>query len=128
MRVQFAVPTHGQYLTLFGKRHRRGGGLQDIRIFSPHRRGGGLFTMFKGLAKRALPFFMDNVFPHLVSGGSAVLQDVAKGKQFKRAARERGMETLKEVTRKARGGGVKRKKTCHTNSKKRYKKDVFEGF
>ena len=73
--------------------------------------------MFKGLAKRALPFFMENVFPHVVSGGSSVLQDMAKGKKFKQAVRARGMETLNAVGRKVRGGGVKRKNSCHGHSK-----------
>ena len=130
MRGQFNVPSHSHYLTLLGNKStsRRGGALQDIRIFSPHRRGGGLFSMFKGLAKRALPFFMENVFPHVVSGGSSVLQDMAKGKKFKRVARERGMETLNAVSKKIRGGGVKRKAPCSGHSKKKYKKDVFDGF
>lgn len=81
----------------------RGGGLQDIVIYTPHKRGGGFLNFVR---KTLLPFLK----PHLLSFGSNVLGDMAKGSDLKTTLSRRALESASEIGQRVVKGGAKRKR------------------
>ena len=63
MRRALVTPSKDEFLHLFGDGHilKRGGALNDITTFqSPvlYQKGAGLFSILKGIGKRAIPFII----------------------------------------------------------------------
>lgn len=141
MRVTFHPPSVKEFSLLFQSTPGKslGGGLSDIRVFSPprlHQRGGGLFSFLTGLAKKATPFLLKTIAPAALDFGKNVIEDVAEGRSdLKTALRRRGVESLKEVGGKTvkrvlkRGGGRSRRRAQPvkrlTRRRRGNKNDVF---
>ena len=70
----FQVPTTEEFDRIFIKSlTKKGGGLDDIKYFSPvsvrGRRGGGLFSILSGIAKRVAPFVLKTIAPEAINFG-----------------------------------------------------------
>ena len=117
MRVVFIPPNENEFRELLSpqsvdnilKVH--GGGLSDIRTFTPapRRRGGGIFST---IAKTIFPFLMKTVTPVAKEFGSSVLKDVFIDKRpLKSSLEDRGIGALKEVGKRVfNGSGRVRKR------------------
>ncbi|GFT70202.1 uncharacterized protein TNCV_3456621 [Trichonephila clavipes] len=75
------------------------------------------YGLFSNLRRYAMPIMMKAgkyLGKHLLSTGQKVLEDMSQGKSFKEALnyelRQVGEEFKKDILRKLKGGGVKRKK------------------
>ena len=140
MRQAFTPPTQEEFLQVLngGVTQKRGGGLEDIRVYTPsrYRRGGGLFSMLKSVARTAIPFLIRNFLPSIASAGVGIASDMSEGKKFKDSMKTRGSEAFRDVRRRVASGGGKKnstKRCCSKNSKKNikhlnmyYKGDVFD--
>ena len=115
--VGFVEPTTDDFLRIFGNPQShsivsRGGGLQDIVIYTPHKRGGGILSFFR---RTLLPFLK----PHLLSFGSNVLGDMANGSQLRDSLKRRGFESVSEIGQRVARGGARKKRRRKTKSKKK---------
>ena len=130
MRVSFIEPSPEEFAIYFDNNIlKRGGGLDDIAVFSSPRRGcnsAGLFSIVSGLVKRVAPVVSRAIMPSALEFGQNVLQDLQSGKtNLKGALKERGLEALKNTGRRilTGQGARKRKRRNMTKSKnKRLKK------
>lgn len=130
MRTSLIIPSKEEFLSLFEDPHilKRGGSLSGISTFqSPivYQKGAGLFSLLKGIGKRAFPFIMKNIVPEAMNMGTRVIDDVTRGRKIKDALRQHGIQALKGVARRAtmRGGRIKKRKAVKN---KCYKSDVFQ--
>lgn len=144
MRNTFVLPSKREFDGLFLQGYVRGGGLGDIRVFTPPpitqrgKRGGGIFTLLSGLAKRAVPFIMRTIAPEAIQMGKALVGDLMEGRRVRESLKSRGKQALKGVGRRMVGGGsrkkirkvTKRKKKKNrqpSQSKRCYKTNIFDG-
>ena len=107
------------------------GQVGGLPVFSgaPYQRGHGLGSLFRGLAKMAIPLLKKGakrLGKEALSTGLAIGSDVMQGKNVKQAAKTRGREATRRVLR---GQGIKRKtqrKSISRSSVKRRKtSDIF---
>ena len=106
--------------------------MDDITTFqSPvlYQKGAGLFSLLRGIGKRAIPFIVKNIVPEALDMGRRILEDVSSGQvKLKESLKDRGIKALRGVARRAtvRGAGrVKKKKKKKKRRKECYKTDVF---
>ena len=108
MRVAYIQPSVHHYDVLFSN---RAGSLSDIRVYS---RGGSLLSFMGRFARYALPFIKSIILPEVGNLTKNVMDDVAQGRNIKKAMKERGIESAvnvgKRVARRARGGAVKKRR------------------
>ena len=90
----------------------RGGGPNDIFIYTPYRRGGSFLSF---LGRRVLPMLK----PHLLNFGSNVMRDLRDGSGLKQAIKNRGIETAKDLGRQIIRGGCKGKKRKKAQPKRK---------
>ena len=118
MRVVYISPSVRDFDTLFSN---RAGGLSDIRVY--HHRGGSLLSVVGRFARYALPFIKSIVLPEVGNFAKNVSDDVSQGRNFRRALKQRGVESVvnvgKRVMRKARGGKKKNILKKQSTSKKK---------
>ena len=141
MRLSFIEPSVEEFSLLFENNVlKRGGGLEDIVVFTNPRRslsGGGLFSLLSGLVKRVAPVVKRVLLPSALEFGQNILSDLQSGKtDLKSSLKERGMQALKSTGRRIlTGRGARKRKRKNKKIRKRSKriktktgayKDVFE--
>ena len=142
MRLSFIEPSVEEFSILFDNNVlKRGGGLEDIVVFTNPRRslsGGGLFSLLSGLVKRVAPVVKRILMPSALEFGQNVLNDLQTGKNsLKTSLKERGIQALKSTGRRILTGRGTRKRKRKNKTKRRKKtkriktntgayKDVFE--
>ena len=139
--MSFIEPSVEEFSLLFENNVlKRGGGLEDIVVFTNPRRslsGGGLFSLLSGLVKRVAPVVKRVLLPSALEFGQNILSDLQSGKtDLKSSLKERGMQALKSTGRRIlTGRGARKRKRKNKKIRKRSKriktktgayKDVFE--
>ena len=84
-------------------------------------RGSGIFSDF--LRDYAIPA-LTKIAPHIVRGVAGVIKDVSRGKNFKTAAKKRGIRTLKKAARSVLTGKGKRQVVVKKRRRRTVKRRV----
>ena len=113
MRVAYVTPSYKDYELLFAKREKiRGGSLHDIDYFkSPiiYQRGSGFFSTLAGLVRRTMPFLRGTVLPAAADMARNIAHDYSERRDMSESTKKHGIETLRNVVKKAIVGGKRKK-------------------
>lgn len=113
MRVTYTPPTAAQFDAIFKLNKSVGAGLGDIRTFnSPvyYQQGGGLFSFIGNVIRKSLPFLKHILLPAAADVGRDMVHDYSNGISPKTSIKRRGVGLIKNIAKRAMGGGRKRKR------------------
>ena len=127
MRIVFIPPTAAEFSRLFSDDGQlSGGGMQDIRIYTPPSRsprGAGIVSLLAGLGKKIVPFLMRTILPEGLSMAHNVISDINSSISSRQSLKRRGLQSVSNVGRRVlRGGGGKTKRIRMRQKKKKTKK------